>query len=155
MLLAADILSYHNDLASTGVNANETVLTRANVNSSTFGKLASLQVAGQIYAQPLIKRNVTITTGPFAGVHDVIFVATEHDQLYAFDAGTLNGADSPSSLGQLLWQHNFLDLLNTNNHLPSATSLTTVPQTDIISTDITVEIGITRDRKSTRLNSSH
>ena len=60
MLLAADILSYHNELASTGVNSNETVLTRANVNSNAFGKLASLPVAGQIYAQPLIKRNVLV-----------------------------------------------------------------------------------------------
>src|SRR6185436_8915842 len=143
MLLAADVLSYHNDLASSGVNANETLLTRSNVNSSSFGKLASLSVTGQVYAQPLVKRNVNITTGSFAGVHDVVFVATEHDQLYAFDAGTLNSADSQSTLGQLLWQRNFLDISNPNNHLPSATTLTAVPQGDVITSDITVEIGIT------------
>jgi len=142
-LLSADVLSYHNDIASTGVNANETILTRSNINQNTFGKLFSYQVAGQVYAQPLIKQNVTITTGPNAGVRDVVFVATEHDQLYTFDAGTLNGANSPGTLGQLLWQHNFLDITNPNNHLPSATTLTTVPQADVISTDITVEIGIT------------
>src|SRR6185436_6222646 len=120
--------SYHNDLASSGVNANETLLTRSNVNSSSFGKLASLSVTGQVYAQPLVKRNVNITTGPFAGLRDVVFVATEHNQLYALDAGTLNGADSPSTLGQLLWQRNFLDITNANNHLPGATLLNTVPQ---------------------------
>src|SRR5947207_14266647 len=143
MLLAADLLTYHNDLASTGQNLNETVLTRANVNSSMFGKLFHFQVQGQVYAQPLVKRNVAITTGPNAGTHDVVFVATEHDQLYAIDAGTLNGADSLATAGQLLWQRNFLDLGNANNHLPGATALTTVPQADVISGDITTEIGIT------------
>src|SRR3954469_6690291 len=132
LFLAADVLSYHNDLASTGQNSAETILTRANVNQDSFGKLFSVQVAGQIFAQPLIQRNVNITTGPFAGVHDVVFIATEHDQLYAIDAGTLNGADSPSTAGQILWQHNFLDLANANNHLPSATTLTTVSQSDVI-----------------------
>src|SRR6266568_1888091 len=116
-LLSADVLGYHNDLASTGQNLSETILTRANVNSSTFGKLFSYPVNGQIYAQPLIKRNANITTGPNAGAHDVVFVATEHDQLYAIDAGTLNGANSPATAGQLLWQRNFLDLTDPNNHL--------------------------------------
>ena len=111
-MLAADVLSYHNDVISTGQNQAETALTRANVNSTTFAKLFTYQVEGQVYAQPLVKRNVNITSGPHAGVHDVVFVATEHDQLYAFDAGTLNGADSPTTLGQLLWHHDFLDLAN-------------------------------------------
>jgi hypothetical protein len=142
-LPSADVLSYHNDLASTGQNTAETVLTRSNVNQNTFGKLFSFPVQGQIFAQPLIQRNINIPSGTFAGIHDVVFVATEHDQLYAFDAGTLNGADSPSTLGQLLWQRNFLDLANPNNHLASATALAAVPQGDVLTADIIPEIGIT------------
>src|SRR3982751_483557 len=80
-LLAADVTSYHNDLGSTGVNAAETVLTRGNVNVNQFGKVGQFQVQGQVYAQPLVQRNVNITVGANAGVHDVVFIATEHDQL--------------------------------------------------------------------------
>ena len=60
MMLAADVLTYHNDVASTGQNAAETILTRANVDSSSFGKLFGVRVNGQVYAQPLVKRNVTM-----------------------------------------------------------------------------------------------
>jgi hypothetical protein len=130
-----DVLTYHNNLGSTGVNNSETTLTRANVNSAQFGKIFQAQVQGQVYAQPLVVRGVTIATGPNAGTHDVVFVATEHDQVYAFDAA--------ASTAVLLWQRNFLDLANANNHLSGATALTAVPQGDVISADITVEIGIT------------
>src|SRR5207244_10419186 len=64
-----------------------------------------------------------------------VFVATQHDQLYAFDAA----AAAPT----LLWQRNFLDIANANNRLPNATALTSVPQAETSSTDISVEIGIT------------
>lgn len=134
-LTPADVLTYHNNVASTGVNPAETVLTRANVNPTTFGKLFQVQVRGQVYAQPLVMQNVNITVGANAGVHDVVFVATEHDQLYAFDAA--------APAGVLLWQRDFLDITNANNHLPNATALTTVPQADVNTSDITVEIGIT------------
>src|SRR5262249_8929556 len=105
---AADVLHYHNDTQSTGLNTNETILTRTNVDYHTFGRVLRFQVDGQVYAQPLVKRNVNITTGSFQGVHDVVFVATEHDTLYAIDAGTLNGADSAATLGNVLWQRSFL-----------------------------------------------
>jgi hypothetical protein len=134
-LVPANVLTYHNDVASTGVNSAETQLTRANVNSTTFGKLFQVQVQGQVYAQPLVMQNVNVTTGPNAGVHDVVFVVTEHDQLYAFDAAAPTGV--------LLWQRDFLDITNANNHLPNATALTTVPQADVNTSDITNEIGIT------------
>jgi fibronectin type 3 domain-containing protein len=140
---ATDVLTYHNDLASTGVNLTETALTRTNVNPSTFGKVFSYQVDGQFYAQPLVKTNITITVGPNAGTHDVVFVATQHDSLYAIDAGSLNGVNSPTTAGQLLWQRSFLDTTNPNDHLPNATSVTSVPQPDVNTSDITVEIGIT------------
>ena len=142
-MLAADVLAHHNDVASTGENLAETVLTRSNVNVNTFGKLFSVPVDGPVYAQPLVQRSVSITAGPDAGVHDVVFVATEHDALYAIDAGTLNGADSPAAAGRVLWRRSFLDLANPANHLANATALTAVPQADIVSADITPEIGIT------------
>src|SRR6187551_1828966 len=82
-LLSIDVLSYHNDLVSSGQNLNETVLTPQNVNSSQFGKLFSHAVDGQVYAQPLVKTGVNITAGSHQGIHDVVFVATEHDSVYA------------------------------------------------------------------------
>src|SRR5262249_47249321 len=65
---SANVVTYHNDIASTGQNLNETLLTRTNVNPNTFGKLYSVQVDGQIYAQPLVIRGVNITTGPQQGL---------------------------------------------------------------------------------------
>src|SRR5262249_51893889 len=105
---ATDVLQFHNNAQGTGVNSDETDLTRALVNYQTFGRLFQLPVDGQVYAQPLVKRNVNITTGPYQGVHDVVFVATEHDSLYAIDAGTLNGVNQPTTLGEILWQRSFL-----------------------------------------------
>src|SRR2546423_5997777 len=110
VMLAADVLTHHNDLASTGQNLAETVLTRSNVNANAFGKLFTVPVDGQVYAQPLVERNVTITAGSDAGVHDVVFVATEHDGLYAIDAGTLGGADAPGAARHVLWRRSFLDV---------------------------------------------
>src|ERR1051326_5990098 len=75
-LLAANVLAYHNDAASTGVNSQETVLTPANVNSQSFGKVFTTGVDGFVYAQPLFMSGLSI---PGQSVHDVIFAATEHD----------------------------------------------------------------------------
>src|SRR5262245_5103751 len=70
----ANVLTYHNDVASTGLNAAETLLTRTNVNPTTFGKIFQAQVQGQVYAQPLVMQGVTITVGANQGTHDVVFV---------------------------------------------------------------------------------
>src|SRR5208337_671761 len=76
----AGVLTWHNDVARTGQNLLETQLTTANVNSSSFGKLLSYPVQGQIYAQPLYLPNVSVSG---QGTHNLAYVATEHDQVYA------------------------------------------------------------------------
>jgi hypothetical protein len=80
----AGVFTYHNDLMRDGVNASEYELTPENISSTTFGKLFSCTVDGAIYAQPLWMANLAIS-GP-TDVHNVVFVATQHDSLYAFDA---------------------------------------------------------------------
>jgi hypothetical protein len=78
----AGVYTYHNDLARDGANMQEYALTTANVNTSSFGKLTSCTVDGAIYGQPLWVANLTVS----GAKHNVVFVATEHDSLYAFDA---------------------------------------------------------------------
>jgi hypothetical protein len=84
MASAADVLTYHNDIARTGQYLAETTLTPANVNSTQFGKIGFLFVDGKVDAQPLYAGNVTIK----GAAHNVVYVATEHDSVYAFDADT-------------------------------------------------------------------
>jgi hypothetical protein len=83
--------SFRYDLNSQGANTNETLLSPSNVKVGSFGKLFSTSVSGQVYAQPLVQTGVTIASGPnttngSAGGHDVVYVATENDQLYAINA---------------------------------------------------------------------
>src|SRR6266567_4215820 len=78
-----EVLTQHNNTARTGANLTETILTRANVNKQQFGKLYDMPVDGQIYTQPLLVTGVPIN-GQF---RNVVFVATEHNSVYAFDAG--------------------------------------------------------------------
>jgi len=93
------VTTYHNDTFRTGLNSSETILTPANVNSKSFGLLFSLPVDGQVYAQPLYLSQVSI---PGKGKHNVIYIATEHNSVYAFDADSNAGVDS-----QPLWHVNF------------------------------------------------
>lgn len=78
----AAVLTYHNDDARDGSYLEELSLTPSNVNANQFGKLLSYPVDGQIYAQPLYLSQVNIN----GGTHDVVFVATQNDSVYAFDA---------------------------------------------------------------------
>jgi hypothetical protein len=123
-----DVLSYHDDNSSTGQNLNETVLTPGNVNSNAnlFGKLFAVGVDGQVYAQPLCVAGVNITTGANQGAHNVVYVATEHDSLYAIDADN----------GTVLWQDSLL-------HAVHGGTVTTVPSSDVNVGNISPEIGIT------------
>jgi hypothetical protein len=82
-LLAVNVLTYHYNVTRTGWNAQESILTSANVNVHTFGKLFALHVDGKVDAQPLYMSGVKV---PGKGTHNVLFVATEHDSVYAFDA---------------------------------------------------------------------
>jgi uncharacterized protein YjdB len=79
-----DIPTWHVDNDRSGLNSQETTLTPANVNSSSFGKLFSIPVDGYVYASPLLLSNLTINSA----LHNVLFVATEYDSVYAFDADT-------------------------------------------------------------------
>ncbi|MGA2019123.1 MAG: hypothetical protein ABSH02_00935 [Candidatus Sulfotelmatobacter sp.] len=80
------VTTYHNDNYRTGWNSTETVLTPANVNSSTFGLLAKVTVDDQVDAHPLIVPGVNITAGSNQGTHDVAYIVTGNDTVYAIDA---------------------------------------------------------------------
>jgi len=114
--------TFHNDNLRTGQNTNETVLTPANVNQAQFGKLFSSPVDGLSFASPLYVANLNI---PGNGFHNVVYVATEHDSVYAFDADGLSSTP--------LWHVSFL-----------VNGATTVPCADTGECgDIPNEIGIT------------
>jgi hypothetical protein len=89
------VLTYHNDIARTGQYLEETTLTTSNVNSSSFGKVGFLTVQGHVDAEPLYVQSLTVAG---AG-HNVVFVATEHDLVYAFDADTFAQLWQTSVLG--------------------------------------------------------
>src|SRR5713101_6304159 len=86
----ADVITYHYDNGRSGQNLNETTLTPANVNSTQFGKKGEFAVDGKVDAQPLYLSQVTI-----GGQNkNVLYVATEHGSVYAFDADSISGTTS-------------------------------------------------------------
>jgi hypothetical protein len=120
-----DVTTYHNDNGRTGQNINETILTTSNVNATDFGKLFSQALDGYAYSQPLYVSGLTIN----GAVHNVIYVATMNDSVYAFDADSNTGSDASP-----LWMVNFTN---------PAKGITTVPTSDIHCGDtITTEIGV-------------
>lgn len=83
------VTTYHYDNYRTGWNSNESTLTPSNVNKSTFGLLQAVTLDDQVDGQPLLVPGVVITAGPYAGTtHDVVYVATEGNTVYAIDAHT-------------------------------------------------------------------
>ena len=86
-----NVLTQHNDVARSGLNPNETILTPANVNASQFGKLFVQNVDGMIAAQPLYASGVLMSDGL---VHNVVYVVTQHNTVYAFDADSNRGANA-------------------------------------------------------------
>ena len=97
------VLSYHNDDVRDGANINETILNPSNVNSQQFGKKEGYPVDAQIYAQPLYVPNLTIDGAP----HNAVFVATENNTVYAFDAD--GGSRTP------LWENHLATATNNND----------------------------------------
>jgi hypothetical protein len=95
-----DVVTYHYDNLRTGQNLNETILTQADVNSTNFGKLGAFTVDGRVDAQPLYLSAVAI---PSVGTKNVLYVATEHGSVYAFDADSVNGNTSA-----FLWKSSVL-----------------------------------------------
>ncbi len=122
-----NVLTAHNDTARTGADLNETLLTPTTVNVNSFGLRFSYAVDGQVYAQPLYLSNVTL---PDSSVHNIVFVATEHDSLYAFDA------DNPGTGGGLLWQRSFLDPTNGVAPVPPIVLKLIGPEMGITSTPV-------------------
>src|SRR5437660_1080048 len=86
-----DVLTQHNDNTRSGLNANETVLTPANVTVSKFGRLFTHAVDGIIVGQPLYASNVLMNDGQ---MHNVVYVATQHNTVYAFDADSTQGSSA-------------------------------------------------------------
>ena len=117
------VTTYQNDNYRSGTNTHETTLTLSNVNVSQFGRKSVFSVMGYVYAQPLYVPNVSIN----GTQHNVLYVATEHDQVYAFDVNS----------GQQLWSKNLLIS-------PSPlTQVNPISSTDVNCTDLVPEIGIT------------
>src|SRR5882757_5867039 len=87
---SVDVITYHYDNSRSGLNFNETTLTPANVNSAQFGKKGEFAVDGKVDAQPLYLSQVTIG----GQKKNVLYVATEHGSVYAFDADSINGTTS-------------------------------------------------------------
>jgi hypothetical protein len=127
--MAQNVVTQHYDTARSGANTNETILTPSNVNTNTFGKLFSQSVDGQVYAQPLYLPGLAVS----GGTHNVVFVATENDSVYAFDADNNGGANASP-----LWQITLLDTAH-----GAASGATTVPNGDLSTTDINPQVGIT------------
>jgi hypothetical protein len=122
----ADVLTYHYDTMRSGANTSETTLTPANVNSTKFGLLGSFSVDGKVDGQPLYLSNVSI---PGVGTKNVLYVVTEHDTVFAFDADSVSGATTAS-----LWKRSMLQTGETSSDDRNCGQVT--PEIGITSTPV-------------------
>jgi len=131
-LAQVNVLTQHNDNTRSGLNPNETLLTPSNVSATTFGTILSRPVDGMIAAQPLYVSHVNI---PGQGFHNVVYVATLHNSVYAFDADNAAGGNASP-----LWQVNFLNpAAGVTTELPSelgCTSTTFLTEMGILGTPV-------------------
>jgi hypothetical protein len=128
------VTTYHNNLSRDGANTQEYLLTTSNVTASTFGKLFSCTVDEAIYAQPLWVPNLTISSTR----RNVVFVATQNDSLYAFDADTSATPCTP------LWHANLID--SAHGAFPGETSVPSSGTGHLVGgggADIAPEVGVT------------
>jgi hypothetical protein len=125
-LLSQNVVTYHNDNLRSGQTTAETILTPANVNAVSFGKKFSYTVDGYVYAQPLYVTNVAI---PNKGTHNVLYVATEHDSIFALDADSNAGANAAP-----LWTTSFIN---------PAKGINPVTSSEVSCGDLVPEIGVT------------
>src|SRR6266851_3453315 len=124
------VFTYRNDGTRTGINTKEYLLSPSNVNTSSFGKLFSCTLDGNVYAQPLWVANVAIG----GGTHNVVIVATQHDSVYAFDADNGSGTTCTQ-----YWKVSLLTAA-----YGAGAGATPAPPADRGETgDIPIEIGIT------------
>jgi hypothetical protein len=126
-------LTWRYDNTHEGQNTQETALTPANVNVNSFGKLFSLGVDSTVYAQPLYAPGLKMGDGQ---LHNVIFVATENDSIYAFDADSNGGSDAAP-----IWKITLLDTAHGAG--AGATAVPADPQGIAPQGDIGPTIGIT------------
>jgi hypothetical protein len=130
----AGMTTYHNDLSRDGANPQEYALNTSNVTTSTFGKLFSCTVDEAVYAQPLWVPNLTVN----GAVHNVVFVATQNDSLYAFDADINTPPCTP------LWHANLLD--TAHGGTSGETSVPSSPSYHLVGAvggDIMPDVGVT------------
>ncbi len=120
---SAQVTTSQYNNARAAANLSEKILTPQNVNAKQFGKLGAFKVDGAVYAQPLYLPSVEV---PGKGTHDVLYIATEHDSVYAFD---INRPGDPP-----LWQVSLLD---------KAKGETVPSQDDVQCGFISPEVGIT------------
>jgi hypothetical protein len=142
-----NVLTYHMDIERSGLNPNEAYLSPSTVTPKTFGKLFSYLVDGYLYAQPLLVSNLTVG----GEIRNVIYVATENDSVYAFDADNYNN-------GNPLWQTSLLQANETpieDGPIQPVQGTTSTPVIDAVSGVIYVvstQVNTTTGASTFRLN---
>jgi len=132
-----DVVTYHNDVARTGQNLSETTLTTGNVNSSSFGKVGFFSVDGKVDAEPLLLAGFNLGS---QGTHDLLYVVTEHDSVYAIGAAS----------GKVYWQVSVIGSGETTSDPRGCNQIT--PEIGITSTpvidrthNVLYVVGMTKD----------